>query len=130
MRRREVITLLGGAAAMALACLRTARAQQSSVRRIGILLHGEQTDPLWQQRLAAFRQELERFGWLENRNIHIEVRYSGNDYDRLAGLAHEIVSLNPDVIFTNTTPAIKALQQETRAISLYLSKYPIPPVPA
>src|SRR5438874_11812675 len=108
MRRREFITLLGGAAA---AWPVVARGQQPvRMRRIGILMHGVQTDPLWQQRLAAFRQELEGLGWLERRNVNIEVRYSASDYDRLPQLAHEIVALNPDVIFTNTTPAIKALQ--------------------
>jgi putative ABC transport system substrate-binding protein len=116
VRRREFITLLGGTAA---AWPVLARAQQPArMRRIGILMQGVQTDPLWQQRLAAFRQELEGLGWLEKRNVNIEVRYSGNDYDRLPQLAHEIVALNPDVIFTNTTPAIKALQRETRAIPL------------
>ena len=103
MRRRAFIAALGGAAAWPL----VARAQQSpGLRRIGILLHGVQTDPLWQKRLAAFREELEGLGWLENRNVHIELRYSANDYDRLPRLAHEIVALNPDVILTNTTPAI------------------------
>jgi putative ABC transport system substrate-binding protein len=92
--------------------------QPARMRRIGILMQGVQTDPLWQQRLAAFRQELEGLGWQEKRNVNIEVRYSGNDYDRLPQLAHEIVTLNPDVIFTNTTPAIKALQRETRVIPL------------
>ena len=77
-----------------------------------------QTDPLWQKRLAAFHEELEGLGWLENRNVHIELRYSATDYDRLPRLAREIVALNPDVIFTNTTPAIKALQQETDTIPL------------
>jgi putative ABC transport system substrate-binding protein len=115
MRRREFICFIGGAAAWPL----VARAQQSpGLRRIGILLHGVQTDPLWQKRLAAFREELEGLGWLEDRNLHIELRYSANDYDRLPRLAHEIVALNPDVIFTNTTPAIKALQQETDTIPL------------
>jgi putative ABC transport system substrate-binding protein len=98
---------------------RVARAQQpEQMRRIGILLHGVQTDPLWQKRLAAFREGLEGLGWLENRNVRIQLRYSANDYDRLPRLAHEIVALNPEVIFTNTTPAIKALQQETDTIPL------------
>ena len=115
MRRRAFIAALGGAAAWPL----VARAQQSpGLRRIGILLHGVQTDPLWQKRLAAFREELEGLGWLENRNVHIELRYSANDYDRLPRLAHELVALNPDVIFTNTAAAIKALQQETDTIPL------------
>jgi ABC-type uncharacterized transport system substrate-binding protein len=115
MKRREFITLL----ASATACPVAARAQRSSgLRRIAILVHGVQTDPLWQQRVAAFRQELEGFGWRDNRNVHIEAQYTASDYDSLPRFAHEIVATNPDVIFTNTTPAIKALQQETRTIPL------------
>ncbi len=115
MRRRQFIALIGSAATWP----RVARAQQpEQMRRIGILLHGVQTDPLWQKRLAAFREGLEGLGWLENRNVRIQLRYSANDYDRLPRLAHEIVALNPEVIFTNTTPAIKALQQETDTIPL------------
>jgi putative ABC transport system substrate-binding protein len=115
VRRREFIMLMGGAAVWPEA----ARPQQSErVRRVGILLHGVQTDPLWQKRIAAFREELEALGWLENRNVHIEVQYSASNYESVPGLAREIVALNPDVIFTNTTPAIKALQRETSTIPL------------
>jgi putative ABC transport system substrate-binding protein len=115
VRRRQFIALIGSAATWP----RIARAQQpEQMRRIGILLHGVQTDPLWQKRLAAFREGLEGLGWLENRNVRIQLRYSANDYDRLPRLAHEIVALNPEVIFTNTTPAIKALQQQTDTIPL------------
>jgi putative ABC transport system substrate-binding protein len=115
MKRRAFIAGLGSAAAWPIAL----RAQQSNqMRRIGILLHGVQTDPLWQKRLAAFLEELEGLGWLENRNVHIEVQYSANNYDRLPALAREMVTLHPDVIFANTTPAIKALQGETSTIPL------------
>jgi putative ABC transport system substrate-binding protein len=114
MKRRAFITLLGGAAA---AWPLAARAQRSTeIKRIVVLMHGVQTDSLWEQRLLAFRQELGRLGWVENHNLHIDVRYSGGQYDRLLQLAHEIVELTPDIIFANTTPAIKALQQETRTI--------------
>jgi hypothetical protein len=93
VKRREFITLLCGASA---AWPLVARAQRSAeAKRIGILMHGVQTDPLWEQRLAAFRQELRRFGWLEDHNVQIEVRYSGGQYDRLPLLSHEIVGLNP-----------------------------------
>jgi putative ABC transport system substrate-binding protein len=75
MRRREFLAVLGGAATT---WPLGARAQQA-VRRIGVLVHGLQTDPVWQQRLAAFRQGLEGLGWLEGRNIQIELRFSAND---------------------------------------------------
>jgi putative ABC transport system substrate-binding protein len=117
MRRREFIALLGSAA---VAWPLAARAQQpsQSIRRLAILLHGVQGDPLWDQRLAAFRQELARFGWIAGQNLQIELRYSGGEYDRLSRLAHELVSLTPDVIFANTTPAIRALQHETSSIPI------------
>src|SRR6516162_10426157 len=94
-KRRDFITLLGSAAAWPLA----ARAQQPDrVRRIGVLVHDLQTRAEWQQRFAAFQQGLERHGWLEGRNINIELRSSANKYDRLPPLAQEIVALKPDVI--------------------------------
>ena len=117
MKRREFITFLGG---VAVTWPLAARAQQpsQSIRRLAILLHGVQGDPLWDLRLAEFRQELARFGWLAGQNLQIELRYSGGEYGRLSRLAHEVVSLTPDVIFANTTPAIRALQHETSSIPI------------
>jgi putative tryptophan/tyrosine transport system substrate-binding protein len=116
MNRRECIALLGGAGAT---WPLAARAQQPDrVRRIGVLVHDLQTRAEWQQRIAAFQQGLERRGWLEGRNISIELRSSDNKYDRLQPLAQEIVALKPDVILATPTPAIKALQQETRTIPI------------
>ena len=116
MRRREFITLLGGAAA---AWPFAAPAERgSAIRRLGLLVHGSQADPVWEQRLAVFRQELERFGWQEGRNIRLDLRFSANDYDHLPQLAQELVAQSPEVIFANTTPATKALQQATRAIPI------------
>jgi putative tryptophan/tyrosine transport system substrate-binding protein len=116
MRRRDFITLLGGAAA---AWPLTAGAQQPDrVRRIGVLVHDLQTRAEWQQRIAAFQQGLERHGWLEGRNINIELRSSANNYDRLQPLAQEVVALKPDVILATPTPAVQVLQQETRTIPI------------
>jgi len=116
VRRREFITLLGGAA---VAWPLAARAQQPErVRRIGVLVHGSRSGAVWQQRLAAFRQGLGSLGWQEGRNIHIETLFSDNDYDRLPRVAQELVALGPEVIFANTTPATKALQKETRTIPI------------
>jgi ABC-type uncharacterized transport system substrate-binding protein len=112
MKRRDFITLLGGAAT---AWPLAARAQQTGrVRRIGVLMHGSQSGAIWQQRLTAFRQGLEGLGWQDGRNIHIETLFSENNFDRLAQVAKELVALGPEVIFANTTPATKALQKETR----------------
>jgi putative ABC transport system substrate-binding protein len=115
MRRRKFITFLGGAAAWPL----TAGAQQPApMRRIAVLVNGLQTDREQQRRVAAFRQGLEGLGWLENRNIHIDWRFSGNNYSGLQQQAQEIVALNPEVIFTTTTPVTKALQRETHTIPI------------
>jgi putative ABC transport system substrate-binding protein len=112
VRRREFITLLGAATAAWWPI--AARAQQGErMRRIGVLVHGSQTGPIWRQRLAAFRQGLEVLGWQEGRNIKIETLFSDNDYDRLLQVAHTLVALNPEVIFANTTPATKALQRNS-----------------
>jgi hypothetical protein len=98
VRRRDFLTLLGGAAAWPLA----ARAQQPErVRRIGVLVHGSRSGAVWQQRLAAFRQGLEVLGWQEGRNIHIDTLFSDNDYDRLPRVAQELVASGPEVIFAN-----------------------------
>lgn len=116
MRRRQFLSFLGSAA---IAWPITARAQQDGrMRRVAVLIHGGQTDTQWQERFAAFRQGLEALGWIEGHNLRIDSRFSDNNFDRLPKLAHEIVALNPEVIFVNTTPATKALQQETRTIPI------------
>lgn len=116
MNRRAFILALGGAA-MQWPLL--AHAQQGErVRRIGILTNTSETNLEIQRQIAAFRQSLEQLGWLEDRNIHIELRFSGNDYERLPQLAQEMVALNPDVILATTTPVVKALQAKTRAIPI------------
>jgi putative tryptophan/tyrosine transport system substrate-binding protein len=122
LKRRAFITLLGSAAA---AWPLSARGQQGErMRRIAVLVNSVEIDPAVQGRIAAFRQSLERLGWLEGRNIRIELRFSANNFERLPQLAQEIVVLNPDVIFATTTPAVKALQAKTRTIPIvfvYLS---------
>ncbi len=116
MRRREFITLLGAVAAT---WPLAAHAQQAErMRRISLLVHGLQTDSEWQRWVAVFRQELAKFGWSEDHNIQIESRFSGNDLSRLPQLARELVALGPEVIFVNTTPATRALQQETHTIPI------------
>ena len=116
MRRREFITLLGGAAAT---WPLAARAQQTgAMRRIGVLVNNVETDPEVQRQIAAFLQSLEQLGWSEGRNVHIELRFSANNYEQLPNLAQEMVALNPDVIFATTTPAVKALQARTRTIPI------------
>jgi putative ABC transport system substrate-binding protein len=116
VKRRDFITLLGGAAAWPLA----ARAQQSDrIRRIGVLSAFAEQDPEIKARLAAFRTALERLGWSEGRNVRIDYRYAptaGADLARM--LAKELIALQPDVILGQSPPLVAALQRETRAIPI------------
>jgi putative ABC transport system substrate-binding protein len=114
MRRREFITLLGGAAAWPLA----ARAQQGDrVRRIGVLMGFDETDPAWKPRVV-FTQALADLGWTDGRNVRMELRWYGGDANRIPALAQELVGLQPDIIVTNTTATTVALQRETRTIPI------------
>ena len=115
MRRRKFIALLAGAAAGPLA----ARAQQADrVRRIGVLIGYAEDDPETQARLAAFRQRLEKRGWTEGRNVHIETRFAGSDSSKYEPLAKELVATQPDVILAHTTRVAAALQRESRVIPI------------
>ena len=116
MRRREFITLFGGAAA---AWPLAAHAQQSEqMRLIGVLMAWPESDPRAPSWLAAFRDELAKLGWREGKNIRIELRWSTADADRIKTLAKELVNLQPDAIFSQTTPAISALARETRTVPI------------
>ena len=114
MRRREFITLLGGAAAWPLA----AGAQLTErVRRIGVLMPFAEDDADTKARLAGFRHELERLGWSEGRNVRIDYRFA------LAGVqapmfAKELLALQPDVIVAVSTPVTTALQRETHTVPI------------
>jgi putative ABC transport system substrate-binding protein len=112
IRRREFITLLGGAAAWPLA----ARAQQP--KRIGVLMPYDENDPVWKPYLSAFTQALADLGWTEGRNVRMDVRWGGGDINRIRAFAQELVGLQPDIILTNTTTPIVALQRETRTIPI------------
>jgi putative ABC transport system substrate-binding protein len=117
MRRRELITLLGGAAAAGWPL--AARAQPSErMRRIGIIPPTSETDPETQARLAAFRQGLEQFGWKEGRNIRFEYRWPVGDAELIKKHAAELVALAPDLILVGITPGVQALKRETRTIPI------------
>jgi putative ABC transport system substrate-binding protein len=83
-----------------------------------VLVHGVRANAEWQDRLAAFQRALEDHGWTDGRNVQFEKRFSDNNNDRLPQLAQELVALNPEVIFVNTTPATKALQRVTQTIPI------------
>jgi putative tryptophan/tyrosine transport system substrate-binding protein len=108
MRRREFIAGLGSAAAWPL----VARAQQAErVRRIGVLL-----PEIDRRRYSALTQALAELGWTDGRNVRMDVRSGG--LDRLRGLAHELVGVQPDIIVAGGTPPTVALQRETRTIPI------------
>jgi putative ABC transport system substrate-binding protein len=115
MKRREFITLLGGAAAWPLA----ARSQQGArVRRIGVLLPLDENDPEAKLRYSALTQGLSDLGWTDGRNLRIDLRWASDDINRIRALAQELVGLQPDIIATNGTPATAALQREARTIPI------------
>jgi putative ABC transport system substrate-binding protein len=116
MKRREFITLVGGAVA---AWPHAARAQQPErMRRLGVLMAASEDDPLMQARITVFRQALAELGWTEGRNLKIEWRWTGGDITRVREYASELVRLAPDVLVANGTPNIAALKQATNSIPI------------
>jgi putative tryptophan/tyrosine transport system substrate-binding protein len=115
MRRRGFIAVLGGAA---LSPLAGHPQQLERVRRIGVLLPYPENDPLTQPIVTAFANALERFGWVEGKNIRIDYRFAAGDPIRFKTYAAELVGLSPDVILASVSPAVAALRQQTRAIPI------------
>ena len=116
IRRREFITLLGGAAA---SWSLAARAQQRDrVRRICVFMSGDENDPVYKARLSMFTQALADLGWTDGRNVRTDLRSGGGDANRMRALAQELVRQQPDIIVTDGIPATVALQQETRTIPI------------
>src|SRR5262245_52084206 len=115
MRRREFITLLGGAAAWPLA----ARAQQrDGMRIVGVLMGYADIDPAAQAQVAALRQELRKLGWEEGRNIRIDVRFPAADTDRVRAILMELMSLRPDVLVSNSNLVTAVVHAEVRTIPI------------
>jgi putative ABC transport system substrate-binding protein len=117
MKRREFITLLGGAA---VAWPIAARAQQPAMSRIGVVMPFKESDPVGQSLVAAFRQELQKLGWTQGRNIAIDVRYALDDRNRnqIRALAVELMGLRPDLMVANSNFVTTILQAEVRAVPL------------
>jgi putative ABC transport system substrate-binding protein len=112
MKRREFITLLGGAA---VAWPVAGRAQQS-MRRVAVIMVTPETDPVGQGRLKAFLQGFEKFGWTDGRNARFDIRWAGGSAERMGEIVAEIVALKPDVIVANGTPTVAALKRATSTI--------------
>jgi putative tryptophan/tyrosine transport system substrate-binding protein len=114
MKRREFIAGIGGAVAWPVA----ARAQQGDrVRRIGWLAAGDENDPVT-TRVSALTQALAGLGWIDGRNVRMDIRWHGDDANRIRALAQELVGLQPEIIMTSTTVETVAVQRETRTIPI------------
>jgi putative tryptophan/tyrosine transport system substrate-binding protein len=97
MKRREFITLLGGAAVWPLAAY--AQQPQRIPQKTGVLMGVAESDPEGQARIAAFRQGLADLGWADGRNLHLEVRWAAGDVDRIRSYAAELVALAPKCLW-------------------------------
>jgi putative ABC transport system substrate-binding protein len=116
VRRREFITLLGGAAA---AWPLAMRAQPGGrVRRIGLLAGGVENDPMLLSFVSAFREELRRLGWTDRGNVQIESRFAAGDSERVRAYAAELIAMNAESIVSDNTPVVQELQKRTRTIPI------------
>lgn len=93
-------------------------AQNERVRRIGVLSQFAESDAEWPRRAAAFRQGFAEHGWLENRNLILEFRFSAGDTERVHANAAELVKRPPDVIIVTTGQILGALLQVTRTVPI------------
>jgi putative ABC transport system substrate-binding protein len=123
IRRRQFITLLGGAAAWPVA----ARAQQPhGVHRIGVLFNLSKDDQEGHVRFAAFRKGLQDLGWIEGRNVELYDRWAGGDPMLARAQAAELVAMKCDVIVAGSAAALRPAQQETRTIPIVFAQVPDP----
>jgi putative ABC transport system substrate-binding protein len=119
VRRRDFLTLLGGAgAASSVLWPFNAVGQGEALRRIVMLAGMTESDPEAQARISAFQQGLRDLGWNDGRNLRIDFRWGSGDAEVIRRLAKEAVALKPDLIVGVTTPVVSALTQETRTIPI------------
>ena len=115
MRRREFIALMGSA--IGLPCAAHAE-RAEGIRRIGVLMALTETDAMAKGLLSEFTQGLAALGWTDGRNMRMEVRWAGSNFDLMRKFAKELVDLQPDVILANSTPVTAALQAQTQTIPI------------
>jgi len=116
MRRREFITLLGGAAA---AWPLGASGQQTApIKRVGVLMSVAENDRDWQPHVTAFERRLKELGWEKGHNLLVDYRWGAGNVDRMRVHAVELVGFVPDLILANSAPVLAAVQQETHAIPI------------
>jgi putative ABC transport system substrate-binding protein len=119
MRRREFMTVLGGAA---IGWPLAARAQGERMRRIGVLMGIAESDPARQSFVTAFTEALQELGWSSGRNIRIEYRWGAGDAERIRNFARELVEMQLDLIVGHTTPVVTALKAQTRTIPIVFTQ--------
>jgi putative ABC transport system substrate-binding protein len=124
MRRREFITAVGGAA---VAWPLGARAQSGPARRVGVLITLETNDPEGESELKALKEAFQKIGWVDGRNLQLEIRWSGGEPSRIQASAKQLVALPCDVIVARSTPAVAALMKETHTIPIVFS-YVVDPI--
>jgi putative ABC transport system substrate-binding protein len=115
MRRREFITLIGGAAA-AVWPLAAAAQQGTAARHIGVLMNGIATDAHRQSQLAAMVQRLRELGWVDGQNIRVDVRWNAGDAELARIYAAQLIGLAPDVIVASSSTNLTAVQQATTTV--------------
>src|SRR6516162_642446 len=116
MKRREFITLVGGAVTTWPLAV---RAQQlARMRRIGILMAYAESDTVYQGYVIAFQEELQKLGWEQGRNIRFNYGWAGSDLESINRFAKELVALQPDLILSSSTPTTASLLQQTQTIPI------------
>lgn len=123
MRRREFMTLVGGAAtACPLSWPPAASAQSDAVRRISVLMGTAENDPAQRALVAAFTQALKELGWQDGRNIQIDYRWGAGDPEKIQIFARLVVEERPDLIVGHTTPVVAALKTQTSSIPIVFTQ--------
>jgi ABC-type uncharacterized transport system substrate-binding protein len=121
MRRREFITLVGGAGCVSMLCPPLLSAQTAQVRRIGVLLGVSPNDAEWLRRVASFTQALQLLGWIESRNVTFEVRYAEGKLERLPALAADLIQANVDVVVTQGSEPVQAARKATDRVPIVMA---------
>jgi ABC-type uncharacterized transport system substrate-binding protein len=116
MNRREFITLLGGAAAAWPLAVRAQLAER--VRRIGVLMDGNESDAALQAFITELRAGLQKLGWIEGRNVRVDDRWAAGDLGRIRNYAAELIAMPADVVLTGNTPIVQELQRQTYTIPI------------
>jgi putative ABC transport system substrate-binding protein len=116
VKRRQFLTLIGGAAAAWPLAARTQEGER--IKRVGVLMGIAANDPVAKTRIAAFEKDLQELGWVFGRDIEIQYRWGAGDTDLTRAYAKELIGMQPDVILAHTNTGMAALHRETSAIPI------------